>query len=150
MPSNLSNPSNLSDIDLAASLGTQVSRLVKVMRKQSRNEDLLSLTERSTLVRLADHGEQLPGELAAMEKVSTQAMSQVLNHLLELGHILRTPSTEDGRKVIVTITDAGRHWVRQCRTEKQEWLTRTITEKLNAREKQTLADAVYVLTKLIG
>jgi DNA-binding MarR family transcriptional regulator len=140
----------LADIDLAAGLRSQVSRLVKVLRKETRNDDLLSLTERSILARLHERGELLPGELATVEKVSTQAISQVLNHLLEMGLILRTPSKEDGRKVIVTLTEEGRRGVRQRHSEKQEWLTRTITEKLNAREKQTLADAIDVLTKLLG
>lgn len=140
----------LSDIDLAAGLRSQVARLVKLLRKETRNEELLSLTERATLSRLNEYGELLPGELAAMEKVSTQAISQVLNHLLELGLVVRTPSDEDRRKVIVTLTEAGKRGVRQRASEKQEWLTRSITEKLNAREKQTLADAIDVLTKLIG
>ena len=142
--------SNISDIDLAAGLRSQVSRLVKMMRRETRNDDLLSLTERSILARLNERGELLPGELATIEKVSTQAISQVLNHLLEMGLILRTPSKEDGRKVIVTLTEEGQRGVRRRLSEKQEWLTRTIAEKLNAREKQTLADAIDVLTKLIG
>ena len=140
----------LSDIELAAGLRTQVSRLGKLLRRETRNDEMLSLTERTTLSLIYDYGELLPGELATMEKVSTQAMSQVLNRLLEQGLIKRTPSKDDGRKVIVTLTDAGKKGVRQRVSDKQEWLTRTIAGKLNGREKQTLAEAIEVLTKLIG
>jgi DNA-binding MarR family transcriptional regulator len=140
----------LLDTELAAGLRTQVSRLGKLLRRETRNDEMLSLTERTTLSLIYDYGDLLPGELAAMEKVSTQAMSQVLNRLLERGMIKRTPDQVDRRRVIVTLTDAGKKRMRQTISDKQEWLTRSIAEKLNGREKQTLADAIGVLTKLIG
>ena len=140
----------LSDMDIAQGLRTQVYRLVKLLRKETNNDAQLSLTERSTLGLIRDQGSVLPGELAAMEKVSTQGMSQVINHLQELGLILRTPSDEDRRKVIITLSDSGKKLINQRAREKQEWLTRSISDKLNAREKQTLADAIGVLSKLIG
>lgn len=140
----------LSDIELATELRTQVSRLVKLLRRETRNDDQLSITERTTLSLIYDHGELLPGELAAMEKVTTQAMSQVLNRLRERGLIKRTTDEEDRRKVIVTLTDAGKKGMRQRRGEKEEWLTRTIAQKLNDREKKVLGEAIEVLIKLIG
>jgi DNA-binding MarR family transcriptional regulator len=140
----------LSDMDIAAGLRSQVYRLVKLLRKETRNDERLSLTERSTLSLINDYGEILPGELASMEKVSTQAISQVLSHLQAEGLIRRTPSKEDGRKVLITLSEEGRKLVRRRVNEKQEWLTRSIGQKLNAREKQILADATDILTKLIG
>lgn len=125
-------------------------RLVKLLRKETRNEELLSLTERSTLSLVNEHGSVLPGELAAMEKVTTQAMSQVLGHLLELGYITRTTSEEDRRKAIISLSENGKKLVRQRASEKTEWLTRSISTKLNAKEKQTLSEAVDIMTKLIG
>ena len=140
----------LSDMDLATRLRSEMYRLVKVLRKETRNDELLSLTERSTLALVYQYTEILPGELALLEKVTTQAMSQIINHLLELGLILKTPSEADRRKVIVTLTDAGKKLVRQRQAEKQEWLNRRIAETLSAKEKQTLAEAIHILTKLIG
>lgn len=137
-------------MDLATRLRSEMYRLVKVLRKETRNDELLSLTERSTLALVYQYTEILPGELALLEKVTTQAMSQIINHLLELGLIIKTPSEADRRKVIVTLTDAGKKLVRQRQAEKQEWLNRRIAETLSAREKQTLAEAIHILTKLIG
>lgn len=137
-------------MDLATRLRSEMYRLVKVLRKETRNDELLSLTERSTLALVYQYTEILPGELALLEKVTTQAMSQIINHLLELGLILKTPSEADRRKVIVTLTDAGKKLVRQRQAEKQEWLNRRIAETLSAKEKQTLAEAIHILTKLIG
>jgi len=140
----------LSDMDIAAGFRSQMYRLVKVLRRETKNDELLSLTERSTLGLIDQYSELLPGELAAMEKITTQGMSQIINHLMELGLLIKTPSAEDRRKVIVTLTEAGKKLVKQRRQEKQEWLTRAIGEKLNAKEKQTLADAADILAKLIG
>ena len=84
--------------DLAAGLGTQMSRLVKQMRREARNDEHLSLTERSTLSLIYNLAPILPGELAAMEKVTTQAMSQVINQLLAQELIDKTTSTQDRRK----------------------------------------------------
>lgn len=137
-------------MDIATRFRSEMYRMVKVLRKETPNEEMLSLTERSTLALISQHTEILPGELAAIEKITTQGMSQIINHLMELGYILKTPSSEDRRKVIITLTDAGRKLVRQRQQEKQEWLSRRIGQVLNAREKQTLADAVDIMTKLIG
>lgn len=140
----------LTDTEIASGLRSQMYRLVKLLRKETRNEELLSLTERSTLSLVNEHGSVLPGELAAMEKVTTQAMSQVLGHLLELGYITRTTSEEDRRKAIISLSENGKKLVRQRASEKTEWLTRSISTKLNAKEKQTLSEAVDIMTKLIG
>jgi DNA-binding MarR family transcriptional regulator len=142
--------STLSDRDLAAGLGTQVSRLVKLMRKESRNDEQLSLTERSTLSNIYNLGPILPGELASMEKVTTQAMSQVINQLLEQGLIEKNTSTEDRRKSIITLTEKGRLLVQRRKREKEEWLSRSISDKLNAAERQVLIEAIAILTKLVG
>lgn len=139
-----------SDRDLAAGLGTQMTRLVKVMRKEARNDEQLSLTERSTLSNIFHLGPILPGELAAMEKVTTQAMSQVINQLLQQELIDKTTSTEDRRKSIITLSEKGKQLVERRKREKEEWLSRSISEKLSPEERQVLIAAVVVLTKLAG
>src|SRR5215475_3781568 len=97
------------DIELATLLRTTIARLVKLMRRQTRNESQLSLTERSTMGTLFPDVELAPSEIARMEKVTTQSMSQVINHLVELNYICRTPSDDDKRKTILRLTDAGRN-----------------------------------------
>lgn len=137
------------DIELATSLRTVIGRLIKVLRKQTRNDELLSITERSTLALLDQHKGLLPTELAAMEKVTTQSMSQVVNHLFELGYVHRTPSSEDGRKVVLSITGPGRQYLEKARQEKQEWLARTVHEKISPKEKEVLMEAMTILEKLM-
>ena len=65
---------------LAAELRNIITRFTKKLRKQSTTGEWLSLTERSTIALLDQHKELLPSELAAMEHITTQSMSQVFAH----------------------------------------------------------------------
>ncbi len=121
------NPSDAAEI--AANLRVVISRLVKILRSEIKNDELLSLTERSTLALVYQYSAILPSELAAMEKVTSQSMSQIINKLLSQGYIKKTPSKKDKRKVIITITAAGKKSIEKKRLEKQEWLAQSIFEK---------------------
>ena len=137
------------DIQFATDLRTVVTRLVKKLRKKSVTGLQFSLTERSTLGLLLQHGQLLPSELAAMEKITNQSMSQILNHFLEDGLIIRTASETDKRKVIISLTELGRQKITQVRNERDEWLSEAIKETLNAEEKELISKAIGPLTKLV-
>jgi len=134
---------------LASDLRTVVTRLMKKLRKQSTTAGELSLTERSTIGLLDQYKELLPNELAAMEKITTQSMSQILGHLLELGLITRTPSQIDKRKVIISLSDEGRNVLYRVRSERDEWLSKALAETCTAEEQQLLIKALVPLTKLV-
>jgi DNA-binding MarR family transcriptional regulator len=134
--------------EIAENLRRVISRLLKILKNQTKNDELLSLTERSTLVSIYQYSEILPSELAVMEKVTAQSMSQIINKLLEHGFIKKTPSKTDKRKVIITITATGKKIVEKRRLEKQEWLAQSIFEKTTQTEKEILVNAIKVLAKL--
>lgn len=134
--------------EIAENLRRVISRLLKILKNQTKNDELLSLTERSTLVSIYQYSEILPSELAVMEKVTAQSMSQIINKLLEHGFIKKTPSKTDKRKVIITITATGEKIVEKRRLEKQEWLAQSILEKTTQKEKELLVNAIKVLAKL--
>jgi len=137
------------DIELATLLRTTIARLVKLMRRETHNESQLSLTERSTMGSLYPDVELAPSEIARMEKVTTQSMSQVINHLVELNYICRTPSHDDRRMTILRLTDAGRARVASARQEKQEWLAQVVYQRATAEEKAVLLESIKILSKLI-
>jgi len=137
------------DIQFATDLRNVITRLIKKLRKKSVTGLQFSLTERSTLGLLLQHGQLLPSELAAMEKITNQSMSQILNHFLEDGLIIRTASETDKRKVIISLTELGRQKITQVRNERDEWLSDAIKETLNAEEKELISKAIGPLTKLV-
>ncbi|MEN0054007.1 MAG: MarR family transcriptional regulator [Mucilaginibacter sp.] len=137
------------DILLASELRTVVTRLTKKMRKKSSTALQLSLTERSTIALLDQYGELLPNELAAMEKITTQSMSQILNKLLLMGLIKRRISETDKRKAIITLSDEGRTLLYQVRYEREEWLNRALDATCTEEERALLKKAIGPLTKLV-
>jgi DNA-binding MarR family transcriptional regulator len=149
-PTNPSAPgtSALADSELAAGFRTTISRMIKILRRETRNDAQLSLTERATLGLLYPDNRMAPSDLARSEKVTAQSMSQVVNYLTELNYIEKTPSGDDKRKVLLSLTDAGRTYIEQLRKDKQEWLAGAL-QKITPQEKATLAEALKIIDKLI-
>jgi len=136
------------DIELATGVRTAVSRVVKKVRSEASFLRQLSLTEHMTMSALYSHNQCLPSQLSKMGKVSSQAMSQILNHLAELKYVIRKQSKEDKRKTIVSITEKGKAFINQSRLEKEEWLAKAIREMLTKDEKKILADAIALLIRI--
>src|SRR5215831_15388948 len=138
-----------SDIALVSDMRTTITRLVKKLRKHSVTGMSLSLTERSVLGLLDRQGEMLPNELAAMEKITSQSMSQILNHLSELGYINRRSSKEDKRKSFISLSAKGSLVVDQVRHEKDNWLYEAVTNACTPEEISILKKALIPLNKLV-
>ena len=137
------------DLQYVSDLRTVVTRLIKKLRKEHITGQQFSLTERSTLGLLLQHGGLLPSELAAMEKITNQSMSQILNHLLEEGLIIRTNSETDKRKVIISLSEKGEQFILKMRSEKDEWLAEAINASCTAQEQEILKQAIGPLTKIV-
>jgi len=137
------------NIQLSSDLRTVVTRLIKKLRRQSVTGQQLSLTERSTLSLLLQNGQLFPSELAAMEKITNQSMSQILSHLLEMGLIIRTNSETDKRKVIISLTEAGEQLMQRVHSERDEWLATAISATCTVEEQEILKKALKPLTKIV-
>ena len=138
----------IKDIQFASDLRTVIGRVIKKLRKESPTGLRLSITERSTLSLLYQHKTLLPSELAAMEMITNQSMSEILNHLQELGYIIRTASETDKRKVNISLSKEGESTLIQFRHERDEWLAKAIMETCSPEEQELLKKAIIPLTKL--
>ena len=137
------------DLELASELRTLFTRLIKKLRRESATGQHLSLTERSTMSLLYQQNQLLPSELAASEKITNQSMSQILNHLLELGYITRTASETDKRKVLISLTKTGEETLLRVRAERDEWLAKAISDSCNEEEISLLKKVMGPLNKVI-
>jgi DNA-binding MarR family transcriptional regulator len=137
------------DLQFVPELRVTINKLVKKLRKESPTGQNFSLTERSTMSALYQHGALLPSELAAMEMITNQSMSQVLNHLLEMGCIIRVPSATDKRKVNISLSEEGERIFMQFRHERDEWLQKAIMQTCSADERELLKKVIIPLTKLV-
>ncbi|WP_250028991.1 MarR family transcriptional regulator [Paractinoplanes maris] len=95
----------------------------------------LSLTAASTLRRLERSGPHRLCELYAPEGISQPAMTQLVTRLEKEGLAERTSDPNDGRAVVVSITEAGRAAVahrRQVRAEALSELLRGLAPEEHA------------------
>ena len=95
--------------ELAPTLRSVISAVHKSLRRQMSSVNTYSMTEIETIGHLARAGSLLPTELAALTRVKTQSMSQILKEMEEDRIIKRTPSKEDGRKVYISLTAFGKN-----------------------------------------
>ena len=138
-----------SDIELVSEMRSTVTRLVKKLRKHSVTGMTLSLTERAVLGLLYTEGEMLPNELATAEKITNQSMSQILNHLTELGYINRRASKDDKRKAFISLSAKGKAAVERVRDEKNNWLYKAVITACTPEEILMLKKALLPLQKLV-
>ena len=90
-------------VEIVASL----DHLFQLLRRLT-PADGIGLTAASTLRRLARDGAHRLSEIAAAERVSQPAMTQLVSRLERDGLVRRGAHPGDGRVVIVAVTDAGR------------------------------------------
>jgi DNA-binding MarR family transcriptional regulator len=128
---------------LRVSIGLLVRRLRQVPVKGG-----LTLSETSALARLDRGGPTTPGELAKQEQISPQSMGATLAALQARGLIERRPDPGDGRRAVMSITDAGLDLLRSRRNAKVRQLARALAAEFTPAELERLADAAPLLERL--
>jgi DNA-binding MarR family transcriptional regulator len=108
----------------------------------------VTLSQASVLVRLEREGSSTPGALAAGEQIRPQSMGAILAALQDRGLVSRSPDPSDGRRVLMSMTAAGRQSLQGVRQEKARRLARAITEGLSPSEQRQLIDAIPLLERL--
>ncbi len=123
-------------------------RLARRLRAE-RGDHGLTLTQLACLATLHRHGAMTPSDLAAHEKVQPPSMTRTVNGLAERGVVQRTPDPNDGRQVVVSLTDAGADLLATDRAQREQWLAQRLAD-LSADERETLARAAVILDRLAG
>ncbi|MDQ0794190.1 MarR family winged helix-turn-helix transcriptional regulator [Streptomyces sp. B1I3] len=133
---------------VATELAGVVGRLLRRLRSTSA-ESLLTPSQRSVLARLHDGGPATTAVLARAELVRPQSMRLTLGALESQGLVARAPDPLDGRKSVVSVTDAGRTTLAEVRAAKRGWLAVAIAEELDGEERRTVAEAVALISRLV-
>src|SRR5579875_2983924 len=132
------------DLDtLPAELRVVLGRLMRRLRREHR----FPLTQAAVLGRLDRDGPHSIGELAAIESVRPQSMSQTICDLESDGLIERRPDENDGRRTQIVITPRGRAELDADRAAREGWLSHEI-EQFTRREQEVLREAVRLLNRL--
>jgi DNA-binding MarR family transcriptional regulator len=107
-----------------------------------------SFTEVAVLARLEREGPASPGELAARERVTSQAVAAVIRELESRGLISRSPDPADGRKTVIAITAAGASLLRDREQAVMSGLVRALGESYSEAELRRLDAAIPLLNRL--
>jgi DNA-binding MarR family transcriptional regulator len=122
-------------------------RLRRRMRTVSGDAGLTP-AQASVLVRLSKVDSGTVGELAGAEQVSHQAMVKVVAVLEQAGLVRREPDPNDGRRQLISLTEAGRPRAQGERYARQEWLARGFAEHGTPEEIRAMLTAVELLGKV--
>ena len=133
--------------DIAAALRVSVGMLLRRLR-QVRPDDELSLPESSALARLDRIGPATPGALAKVEQISPQSMGATLAALEARGLIERHSDPADGRRVVLSVTQAGLELLRNKRGARTEQLAQALSAGFTPAELRQLAAAAPLLERL--
>jgi DNA-binding MarR family transcriptional regulator len=116
-----------------------------VIRRRSRT---LSLTALSTLATLEQTGPRRLTDLAMAEEITQPSMTSLVTQLEQLGFAERRRDLADARVVLVAITAAGQHFMRERRRAGAQALTELI-EKLDEQDVAELSAALPALLRLV-
>jgi DNA-binding MarR family transcriptional regulator len=131
---------------LAAALTADLERIFGLFRSLSPASGL-SMTAAATLAGIERLGPQRLTVLAAREGVTQPAMTQLISRLEESGLVRREASPEDGRVVLVVITDEGRAVLARRRSVRSDRMAAIITQ-LDPEHRAALAIALPALDAL--
>jgi DNA-binding MarR family transcriptional regulator len=131
----------------AARLRIAVGRIARRLR-QAHAVGELTLAEVSVLARLERQGPAAPGALAELERVRPQAMGTTLAALEERGLVQRAPDAADGRRVVISVTAAGRELIDDRRCASTQRIDRALSEEFTNAERAQLLDALPLLERL--
>jgi DNA-binding MarR family transcriptional regulator len=133
--------------EMAAGLRVAVGRIARRLR-QAHATGELTLSEVSVLSRLDREGTASPGALADGEGVRPQAMGATLAVLDQRGLVRRHRDATDGRRVLMSVTEAGRAVLVDRRSESTQRLARVLGEEFSAAERRRLSALLPLLDRL--
>ncbi|MDX3234528.1 MarR family transcriptional regulator [Streptomyces sp. ME03-5709C] len=134
-------------IEVAAALRLSVGRIARRLRQAHTVGDV-TLSEVSVIARLDGDGPDSPGSLAELERVRPQAMATTLAGLEERGLVSRSPDAADRRRVVMTVTEAGRKVLADRRSESVRRLAAVLGGRFTAEERRQLVEALPLLDRL--
>ena len=133
--------------EVAAALQGAIGLLVRKMR-QAHLPGELTIAEASALKRLDNGGPATSSELAKQDRISPQSMGATLAALEQRGLIERHRDPGDGRRIMLSVSDAGHQMVNDRHGARFEQLAAALRAGFSADEIGQLRAAVPLLERL--
>jgi len=132
---------------VAQALLEGVGRLARRIRQLPAVGEL-TLPERTALSRLDRDGPATSAELARQQQVSPQSMGATLARLEQQDLIERRRDPDDGRRIVLSVTRAGRKLLRAKRNARVQQLSDALADGFSPAELKRLMAAAPLLERL--
>jgi DNA-binding MarR family transcriptional regulator len=129
-------------------LGLAIKRLRARMRAESPSSGGWTISQLAILSRIIERGPITASALAELEHVRPQSIAETVRALRADELVVATPDPADGRKVLLTATDAGRAALDEVRSARGAWLQHAVEAVIEPGERADLARAVELLNRL--
>ncbi|MDB5074323.1 MAG: regulatory protein MarR [Chloroflexi bacterium] len=133
--------------DVARALYASIRLFVRRLRQRQADGDL-TMPESSALSHLDRGGPMTPTALAKLEQITPQSMGATLASLEARGLVERRPDPEDGRRVVLSLTDTGLELLRNRRDAKTGELTQALATHFTPAELKQLLEAAPLIERL--
>ena len=133
--------------ELAGALRVSMGLLRRRLRQAQADSDL-SLPETAALARLDRGGATTASELARFEQISPQSMGATLAALEQRGLITREPDPDDGRRAVVSVTEAGLEALWNRRNARTEQLAQALSTGFTPAELRQLREVAPLIERL--
>jgi DNA-binding MarR family transcriptional regulator len=126
-------------------LARSVARLNRRLRQERQTD--LTPTQLSVLGSILKLGPSTPSAIAAHERVQPPSITRTLTCLVDEGLAIREPHPDDGRQVLISVSDKGDAVLAEERDRRDEWLAQRLAE-LTTADRKTLREATALLERL--
>lgn len=133
---------------VAAAIQVGIGFFTRQLRQAPVEDGGLTFSELLALSRLDRVGSATTSALARAEQITPQAMGTTIAALEERGLIERRPDDRDARRVLVSMTDAGRAALDERRDARTEQMTRVLANRFTPNELEALLTAAPLLERL--
>lgn len=122
-----------------------VTRTARVLRREAGGR--LSPTALSALAAIERRGPLTPARLADIESVKRPTVTRIAAHLVDEGMVGRTRDADDGRSVLLEVSEAGREYLAERRHAKSAYLA-DLLAGLPSEDVSVLSRAADILEEL--
>jgi DNA-binding MarR family transcriptional regulator len=133
--------------ELAGGLRVSIGLLFR-RHRQLKADGELTLPESSALARLDRGGPATSSVLARLEQISPQSMGTTVAGLEVRGLVERHRDPDDGRRVVLSVTAAGRQLLRDRRDRSTQAMAQALSTSFTSVELDQLMTAVPLLERL--
>jgi DNA-binding MarR family transcriptional regulator len=134
-------------VNTASALQVSIGQFARQLR-QSPVQGEFTLPEMSALSRLERAGSATTADLARAEQITPQGMGATLAGLEERGFLQRRRDPSDGRRVVLSVTDAGRQALRSKYNARTEQLAKALAAGFTRAEVKGLLAAAPLIERL--